>query len=129
MVEILDYYELLAVHRALQELKWIEHPRDPAVIGSPYVAKFAHRVLDALIEIERGKGNHDAANAWKTWRQIDETRAEWNSIQRQIQLTLDWNQMDKKDKQHHVKNIASPFTITLDKINILVAEGDQFHSS
>lgn len=119
-VAINDYNELLAVHRALLELKTITEPFDEAVIGSSIVAGFANRLLDAIIEMEKEKSGEEGARKWAAWRSIDESRREWTLIANQIAIIDDWDKMSLQQKREYVVNIASPFTLTVSQIDALI---------
>ena len=60
-LELTDYHEIYALHRALLEGKFSRYPRDTAVCGSPFVASVANKTMDALIQKERDLGREDAA--------------------------------------------------------------------
>jgi predicted acetyltransferase len=55
-----DQYELLALHRALFEAKFVENPRDPAIPGSRLIANIANRLVEEL-------GAHGPS--WDKWRE------------------------------------------------------------
>ncbi len=128
MVEISNIYELLAVHRALLELKYIEHPNSPEVVGSPFVAQVAHRILDALIDHERRQENTDGVKKWETWRLLDEDRREWKAIERQIKASSNWGRMNEDQKRQYVLDIAIPFKLASEKLAALITKGDEFHA-
>ena len=126
-IELTDHTTLLAVHRALLELKSVTCPNDPAVIGSPLVASFANCVLDALIESELENGNTERADSWETWRRLDETRPEWQLVVQQLALGSNWRQMSREKRHEFVLALVSPFTVTAKQLDRLVLEGDALH--
>ena len=111
-LQISDYYELLALHRALMEAKFTPEPWDPIVPGSPYIAKIANQVVDMLTEIEdRQKPESNEEHNWRAWRKIDPTRREWQiSLERARKLTK-WTQWSFEHKKDMVTIFLSPFTV------------------
>jgi hypothetical protein len=124
-VQILEFDELHALHRALVEARFSEHVTDTALCGSPFVASVANRVFAALIEAEREAGNADRARQWELWRQVTPDRREW--IVSLSRITPDglrrrWSIDQKKE---FVELLLSPFTLTDDLLERFVAEADR----
>lgn len=118
-----DYDELVAVHRALLELKTISNPNDEAVIGSPLVAQFAHRLLDTIIEADRERVGNDSASRWNSWRLLDESRREWGLIANQIANVDNWDRMSSEQRREYITNVASPFKLSEAQLDSLVDIG------
>lgn len=128
LVEISDSRELLAVHRALMELRSVKEPNNVDVIGSRFVAQFAHRVLDALIELEEKQGNVERVNQWKTWRTIDESRSEWGLLQHRIRSVHHWEQISEENRRGYINDVASPFILSSEQVELFLQYGDNFHA-
>lgn len=63
-----DYYELLALHKALIEAKFNIDPQNELIAGSPIIARICNRVLDELIKMEEDKRLD--GKKWSEWRKI-----------------------------------------------------------
>jgi hypothetical protein len=113
MAEVLirDEAALLALHRALMELHFVELPNDPAVIGSSFVATIANQTLDALIDIEESRGNQKRVDQWKTWRRLDHTRREWRLLIRRLHSINRLLEMPWEQQQELIRCYASPFVV------------------
>lgn len=72
-----DYYELLALHRALLEAKFCDEPNDLDVSGSPIIARLYQKLIPVLIQAEVEKKGDTARQSWSHWLRLDATRREW----------------------------------------------------
>ena len=59
-----DYYELLILLRAIMEAKFRPTDYETEVIGSPYLANVANRIIDALVEMEKERAE-DNTSKWQ----------------------------------------------------------------
>lgn len=111
-VELNNYYELLAVHRALLEAKFTLYPNDSDVTGSQFVADVANRVLDAIISIDEQKGAYKKVDQWEKWRLIDPSRREWQiALSRARSSGQQWLEWNLEDKYNYIRILLSPYIV------------------
>lgn len=65
-----DYYELLALHKALIEAKFSIDPNNRDISGSPIIAKLFNRVIEELIVAEEEKFKKNTRFKWERWLDI-----------------------------------------------------------
>lgn len=114
--EVSDYYELLALHRALMEAKFTFFPNDREIAGSPFVAKISHQVVETLIQVELARGHPKKAERWEKWRRIDVTRREWKIALQRISESMkrfpkQWQKWTTQQKVEYCQNVISPFKL------------------
>ena len=98
-LEVNNKVELLAIHRAIYEAKFNPEPYwFPEGQGSPFVARFANQVLDALIEHEE---DEEQVQRWEAWRQADQGRSEYQLLLKQIQ-DGDWWEAASSEKRKRI---------------------------
>jgi hypothetical protein len=115
MVSIESHNELLALHRALMELHFVETPNDAAVYGSPLVAAIANRVFEAIIDCEKASGAVDNVEKWKSWRKLDESRREWQVLSRQIRA-FKLSTLSAEQRTDFIRALASPFLLSEEQL-------------
>jgi len=119
LFEITDYYELLALHRALHEAKFCKESSDFDMKGSRFVADLSNRVADGLISYYSQNGNATEVERWASWRRKTIRKGDWrwdiamNDVVRDREL---WQQMDENDKIEYTKILFSPYILTKDLI-------------
>lgn len=64
-----DYYELLALHKALIEAKFNIDPQNESIAGSPIIADICNKVVDELSSMEEDKSS-GGREKWSEWRKI-----------------------------------------------------------
>ncbi len=106
-----DYYELLALHRALLEAKFCDEPNDFDVSASPIIASLHKKLLQSLIKLEVEQKGSSAQDSWNNWLAIDPERREWNvGLQRARDERL-WCEWSKEDKKKYILDLLSPFHV------------------
>lgn len=126
-LEITDYHEIYALHRAILEGKFSETPRDTEVCGSPFVASVANKNMDALIQIERDRGCEDAARIWEERRQLNpETHAEyWEAALRSLKGAKIWLTWTLEEKREVATTYLSPFIASDEVMRRFIEEADK----
>lgn len=104
-----DYYDLLALHRALLESKFCDEPNDMDVSASPIIAKLHKQLLKVLIEIEVEKKGEDSRVSWAEWLKIDSERREWQQALKRARHESLWQEWDVNTKKNYIYNLLSPF--------------------
>ena len=125
MFQVTDYYELLALHRALMEAKFAEDPNDQDIQGSPLIANLANRVVETLIEVEKRRGMSQTDERWMNWRIATKNRREWRVTEEYIRRTSAWQRWTEKEKRTYVKDILSPLIIKDELLSELLEMGDK----
>lgn len=124
VLTVSDHHEMVTIHRAIMELKRVTNPSDAALVGSPILAKFSNRLLDAIIQYEEENFGSDRATRWEEWRMIDESRTEWSQMKQHIENVDNWSQMPLFQKREYVKNLASPFVLKDAQVEFLICIQD-----
>jgi len=109
-MEVSDYYELLALLRSVMEAKFSDRGYDTEIVASPQLATVACRIIDALIEIEKQRGDY-VESKWDKWRKIDSTRREWKLIRKRIRKIDQWNNWPLRERSTFLDYLLSPLTI------------------
>lgn len=74
--QIDDYFELLALHRALLEAKFSPDPWDSHMHGNHHLANMANRVIETMMamETEDKKLGLGGVMDWPKWRRVDNVK-------------------------------------------------------
>ncbi|MCL4253156.1 MAG: hypothetical protein KJ043_05190 [Anaerolineae bacterium] len=109
-VEISDYYELIALYRALHVARFLADPPVPELLGSPFIAKIAIQVAEALNEWEIARGHAEQAN-WRKEIPIDSSL--WIIVRDNIiKYSQKWDTFSEAQKRDYIQDCLSPFLIT-----------------
>lgn len=120
-----EYYELLALHRALLEAKFCEEPNDLDVSASPIVAMLHKKLLRSLISIEIERKGKTAQDNWDDWLEIGPKRREWKvGLQRARNERL-WREWGYKDKQKYIFDLLSPFKVDDNLVGRFISQVEQ----
>jgi hypothetical protein len=123
MLVIEDYFELLALNKALFEARFREKPICAEVQGSPFLADIHNRLIETLIATEREQGKQLEWSEWRRWRNrvIEKQQVE------QIIKHAHWQQFSAHQKLAFVQVLIAPFIVDEEEMNALIMFGDQFH--
>jgi hypothetical protein len=122
-LEITEYYELLALHRALHVVRFARTELAPGLSGSPYLADIAKRVVAVLREMEVSRGKPEWADNWLS--QIDPDGEVWQiAVSNAAQNPDRWNQRTHQEKLSHVWIYLSPFVYTDEMVEQFVKQVD-----
>ncbi len=117
-----DYYELLALHRALLEAKFCDEPNDLDVSASPLVATLHRKLLKSLIKIEVDKKGLSAQNDWDDWLTLRADRREWIVGLKRVKNLDIWDEWSNETKKKYVLNLLSPFYVSDELVNTFLVE-------
>lgn len=117
-----DYYELLALHRALLESQFCDVPNDMDVSASPIVAKLHKQLLATLVDVEVERKGVDAKIAWTEWLKIDAERREWKVALKRAKHERLWNEWDYDAKKNYVYDLLSPFELDDNLVDKFITE-------
>jgi hypothetical protein len=122
-LEITDYYELVALHKALHVARFGRELLVPALPGSPYLADIAKRVVKTLAEMEFMRGKPERANDWLV--KIDQTGEIWQIAVRNAAVEPDlWESLTHQEKLSLAQIYLSPFTYTPEMLEKFVQQVD-----
>ncbi len=122
MLEVTDYYELIALNKALHAARYQENPGFSEVPGSPFVAAIHERVLTAIF----GHDNtpQTQIDEWLTWKN---RRIEQDCVRKHL-INCNWRRMDAATQREFVCILVKPFVATDSEIDELIAYAEEYHS-
>ena len=120
MIEIDDYWELLALHKAIMAAKF-NTDGTSEFLTSPFLAEAARKVLSALITAEVKRSGVEKKAAWEEWKKIDINRNEWKILIATIMGNTRYKTLNDDDFKREVSDIISPLEITDEQIRSLVS--------
>ena len=119
MIEIDDYWELLALHKAIMEVKFGK-VENREFLTSPFLASVAKKVLIALVEADRKKNGSDKASGWDSWKIVDESRSEWVKLLKFIDENERYKTLSNDDVAREIRDVLSPLEISDDTVFELI---------
>jgi hypothetical protein len=125
MLELADYYELLALHRVLMEVKFSVDVQDRALLFSPLVATLSNKVVEEIIQLQEKVGEQQKAEEWRKWRVLDGSRREWNIIIHRLKSSKKWTELSVDEKSSYIKMLASPLEVDAKTMLALIEIGDK----
>lgn len=115
-----DYYELLALHKALLEAKFHQEPNNIEVCFSPIVAKLSNEIVDALTNF-----NIEKKKLWEDWRKL-ENHSDFRNIALMNACSYSyWLKLNYCGKVDACKALLSPFLTTQNDIELFIEEVEQ----
>ena len=120
MLIIENYDDLLALNRALMEVRYLASDVDAATRGSSFLSDVHSRVVDEIVANAETSGNAKEVERWRNWRQF---RA--RSVERPLllgYLRSVWRGDAEPDqKRRVVTNQLRPFMFTEDDLEQLIS--------
>ena len=120
--KVSEYYELVALHRALLESQFCDEPNDTDVSASPIIAKLHKQLLESIVALEIERKGLEAESAWSDWLQIDAERREWTVALKRANRETRWNEWDFKEKKDYVYDLLSPFKVSDDLVEEFISQ-------
>jgi len=124
-----NYYELLALHKALLESKFNNAPNDFDVSKSPIVNKLYAEVLETLLQAELEKNGEAGKNRWISWFQMDKAKREWNVALNTVKRERLWSDWDNQKKEDFAKAVVYPFQLNEENLQMFITEADNLTCS
>lgn len=121
-----NYYELIALHRALLESKFNNSPNDYDVAKSPIINKIYKDIIDSILNIEFEKNGQQGKDKWKSWLQMDRNKREWEISLNIIKREKFWASWDYEKKSNFALTVIYPFTISSGLLKEFIDEADTF---
>lgn len=98
----LDYYELLALHKALLEAKFHTDPDNEEISGSPLVANTCIQVRDLLLQSEK-------AAQWEDWFQLKNRRDYRATAIMRMSKDRRWEKASDEERKRIAGDYLAPF--------------------
>ena len=118
-LEIAEYYELVALHKALHVARFSRDPMIPWLSGSPYLADIANRIVNTLANMEVERGKPERAKNWQM--RIDPNGEVWRIAVNNAAVDSDiWNSQTHQQKVDLARIFLSPFTFTDEMIELFI---------
>jgi hypothetical protein len=123
MLTVDGHLELLALNRALMEVRFLAGDVDDAVRGSSHLAEVHVRVVDALINFHHGRGETREVESWNEWRSFEGRGLERQGI---IGYLISfWAPLGSKElRLEALRNQMRPFTYDQEDLDDLYRELD-----
>lgn len=123
MFEVTDYYELIALNKALFEARYHADPNHREVPASPFVAAIHERVLAAIFAHDcLPQSKIDAFLKWSN-------RTNEHAAVRRHLTDGNWCQMDAVTQRECVIVLVRPFVATESEINALIEFAQNDHDT
>lgn len=106
-----DQAELMVLLRTVMEAKFRGTGSDSEILGSPLLAGMANRIVQALIAIEKERGQYSEAR-WQSWLKLDPTRREWKVILKRVKGISQWSLWSAEERSRFLDDVASPLILT-----------------
>ena len=112
---ISDYYDLLNLHKALVEVKFLDNPNNRCIAGSPIIARISNRIVELLTVLDKRNGRE---KLWIDWRKITNHDYYKDRIIKLIaEIETGWKAYDDERKRNVVLNYSAPFICSEADIN------------
>lgn len=122
-LEITQYYELVALHKALHVARFSRDPMIPWLSGSPYLADIAKRIVNTLAIMEAERGKPERAKDWQMT--IDPNGELWRiAINNAAADSDSWNSQTHQQKIDLARIFLSPFTFTDEMIELFIEQAN-----
>jgi hypothetical protein len=103
-----DKYELMAIHKLIYKSKFAENPPERMAVFSPFVARFAHEVMDKIIEANSAEGNDEEAKGWAEMMALDKEDHHVELFKKYVSEGGWWLKLSEDEKKEHVLAFFSP---------------------
>lgn len=121
---ITEYYELVALHRALRATKFVREVPIPELPGSPFLADISRRVVETLAQMEVERGKPERAADWQI--PIGEDSEVWRIAVRNAAIKPDsWNKQTHEEKVNRARIHLSPFVFTDEMVETFIRQVDE----
>ncbi|MDE7422749.1 MAG: hypothetical protein K2N51_03520, partial [Lachnospiraceae bacterium] len=111
-----DYYELVALQKALLEAKFNLTPNNENISGSPIIAKMLNEIYALLEEKEKER---EGKERWSEWRKIANQMYYLERAIERIIKQEKFNEYEEERKREVIKNYISPFTCNAQELLLI----------
>lgn len=124
MLQVDDYQELLALNRALMEVRYLAGDVDDATRGSSFLSCLHERLINEIKENLRMSGRDGEVAHWENWENFANRKIEPPLIAEY--LVQDWAQLPSPEvKREAVRNQLRPFKFSTEDVQLMVQELDR----
>lgn len=124
MLQVDDYRELLALNRALMEVRYLAREVDDATRGSSFLSALHERVVEEIKVSLRASGRVEEAAQWECWEDFASRKIEPPLIVGY--LVQGWTKLSSPEvKREVVINQLRPFKFSAEDVQRIVQELDR----
>jgi hypothetical protein len=121
MLTVDSYFELLALNRALMEVRFLGGDVDDAVRGSSYLADIHVRLVEEITAYHRDRGETGRVDSWHGWRVFSGRTLERQSIIEYVSRF--WESLDSEElKRERLEALMKPFIYRQEDVDSLYQE-------
>lgn len=106
-----NYYELLAINKFILESKFNPNLDNDEFYNSPYIAKFANRAIELLLEIKFKKSNKEYQE-WIDFLKINNRQDYLKKLELIVRRNPKWFNYSANNKKEYIKNLFAPFSFS-----------------
>jgi len=124
MFTVTDYQELVALNRALMEVRYLADNVDDATRGSSFLSILHVRVVDAIKATLSESGNAGQLSDWEKWQLLENRERELPRIMKY--LATFWPGLPSEEGKRSVMiSMLRPFIFTDDDLQRLISQLDE----
>jgi hypothetical protein len=124
VLEVSDYQDLLALNRALMEVRYLARDVDDATRGSSYLSRLHERVIEEIKESLHASGAPGQVVTWEKWQLLETREFEIGKVLEYLGPI--WTRLSSADAKREVlTNQLRPFRFTENDVETLISRLDQ----
>lgn len=121
MLTVDAYLELLALNRALMEVRYLGGEVDDAIRGSSYLTDIHVRLIDTIVSYHRERGENHKVESWGNWRSFAGHGLERQSLV--DYLVTFWASLGSQERRSEaLENQMRPFNYSREEFDELYQE-------
>lgn len=121
MLSVDSYFELLALNRALMEVRFLGGDVDDAVRGSSFLADIHVRLVEEITAYHRDRGETEKVESWQGWRVFGRRTLERQSIVEYVSRF--WESLNSEElKRERLEALMKPFIYGQEDVDNLYQE-------
>jgi len=114
LFSVSDPVELLALWRLVAEAKFQLSPEDNDLWGSPYVNALSQRLADALLAVEKSRGDDEAVARHQKWIGSLQNNAALPAVKARLKQDASetwWREKSTEQRNLYVRECIAPFVV------------------
>lgn len=119
-LEIDSYWELLALHKSIMDVKFNPETKFRPAQGSPYTGSLAFKVFNLLVEASVAEGKQKQADDWLSWQVADRNRNETELLLEHITESKWWESANFQEREKYVVDFMAPLKLVADIQNEII---------
>lgn len=116
IIEIENYWELLALHKSLMAVKFDKNSCLRETQGSPHTGSLAFKVFNQLV----AASNEKQATDWLNWQEADDSRIETQLLHKHIKESEWWEGSAQSQKEKYVRDFMAPLILNEKVFNEII---------